>query len=321
MNDIQREAEERLDASEERARIWSIVAIVIVAIIVALWSTTTPAEPLAIIATSSVPDGATTASAPAASEKYDRPGDADYVRLCGAGVCDWGAQQVWRRFGTLQANDRVDACVTDGLPPGTVIPRPWSAPADPCKAWLPVTKAELLAGQVPRIDLGWTQELKNADGSALTDLAGFRIVYGTAANALTQTVEIRDPNARGYLLLENLAWATTYYVAVKSFTSAGIESDKSNTIQHTTLAKPTAPPPPTKPVPPVVTVKQQQAYSVSDGDDRYVLSTTPVGTVPVGTTCIRQHQPVLEYFLVPRMSVKLNTGVTTRPRRIAAKCG
>jgi hypothetical protein len=175
--------------------------------------------------------------------------------------------------------------------------------------------AEIAVTQVkgPTIAVAWTQELKNADGTPLTDLAGFRIVYGTVANALTQTVEIRDPNARSYTLA-NLAYSTTYYHAVKAFNAKGEESDKSNTAQQTTLAAPS------KPVPPALTVQQIAAYRVNGTrDDQYTL--TAIGTIPIGTACLRGFQPITDYFLVPRLAVKLNSGVTTRPKQIAAKCG
>lgn len=74
--------------------------------------------------------------------------------------------------------------------------------------------------------LSWTPPTQNTDGSALTNLAGYRILYGVSSSSLTQTVEIPNPGATSYVI-ENLAPAT-YYFAVKAYTSAGAESASSN---------------------------------------------------------------------------------------------
>lgn len=266
------------------------------------------AENLAVICTSGSA-GASPATCQAL--KYDSPKPADLVRK-GTSWRDF----VLAPFSSLQPADTLDACTTT-IARGTISPIPFTS-ADPCKSFAVLPASAFTT--VPRIALSWSQELKNADGTALTGLAGFRIVYGTAANALTQTVELRDPSARAYTLLENLAYSTTYYVALKSFDSKGAESDKSNTVTATTAAKPSEPAPPTQPVPPVLSVVQQTAYRVESGrNDQYYL--TAIGTVPVGTACLRGYQPALDYFLVPRSAVMLNAGIATRPRQIAAKCG
>lgn len=79
--------------------------------------------------------------------------------------------------------------------------------------------------------VSWTPPAKNSDGSALTDLAGYRIVYGTSASALTQTLQIANPGATSQTI-GNLA-AGTYYFAVKSYTSTGIESAPSQVVSKT----------------------------------------------------------------------------------------
>jgi hypothetical protein len=81
--------------------------------------------------------------------------------------------------------------------------------------------------KVSQVDLGvatlsWTPPTQNIDGSPLTDLAGYRIVYGTSATALNQSIQIANPTAQTYTIkgLSPLA----YYFAVKSYNSAGAES-------------------------------------------------------------------------------------------------
>ncbi|HKE94046.1 MAG TPA: putative Ig domain-containing protein, partial [Povalibacter sp.] len=74
--------------------------------------------------------------------------------------------------------------------------------------------------------LSWSAPTQNTDGSTLTNLAGYRIVYGTSATALTQTLEVSNPSVTTYVI-EGLAPAT-YYFAVRAYTSNGGESVNSN---------------------------------------------------------------------------------------------
>ena len=71
--------------------------------------------------------------------------------------------------------------------------------------------------------LSWTPPTQNTDGSALTNLAGYRIHYGTSATTLTQSIQIANPGLTTYVI-EDLS-PGTYYFAVRAFTSNGGESD------------------------------------------------------------------------------------------------
>lgn len=74
--------------------------------------------------------------------------------------------------------------------------------------------------------LKWTPPTKNTDGSALTDLAGYRIYYGTSASALTQTVEVANASISTYE--PEIFGSGTYYFAVRAVNAAGNESVNSN---------------------------------------------------------------------------------------------
>jgi hypothetical protein len=74
--------------------------------------------------------------------------------------------------------------------------------------------------------LSWTPPTSNTDGTALTNLAGYRIAYGTSSTALTQTIQVANPGLSSYTL-SNLA-PGTYYFAVRAYTSSGTESNNSN---------------------------------------------------------------------------------------------
>ena len=79
--------------------------------------------------------------------------------------------------------------------------------------------------------LTWTAPTENDDGSALTNLAGYRIQYGTSATALTQTVQVANPGLTTYVI-DNLAQGTWYF-SMKSYTSAGLESAPTNVVSKT----------------------------------------------------------------------------------------
>lgn len=72
----------------------------------------------------------------------------------------------------------------------------------------------------------WTPPTRNADGSALTDLAGYVIEYGTNASALDQSVRLTNPSLNTYLIADLLPGA--WYFSVKAFNGSGAESDVSN---------------------------------------------------------------------------------------------
>jgi hypothetical protein len=70
--------------------------------------------------------------------------------------------------------------------------------------------------------VGWNAPTQNTDGSALTNLAGFNIYYGTSATTLNQSVHLANPGLTTYAL-GNLA-PGTWYFAVNAYTTTGAES-------------------------------------------------------------------------------------------------
>jgi hypothetical protein len=74
--------------------------------------------------------------------------------------------------------------------------------------------------------LNWTPVTMRSDGAPLTDLAGYRIYYGTAPGTLNKTVVLADPKATTYVVT-HLA-PGTWYFAVAAYTQNGTESSRSN---------------------------------------------------------------------------------------------
>lgn len=76
------------------------------------------------------------------------------------------------------------------------------------------------------ITLNWSPPTQNTDGSALTDLAGFKIFYGTSASMSQNTVvDVKDPAATSKVLGPGLA-PNTYYIVIDAYNAAGVESSK-----------------------------------------------------------------------------------------------
>ena len=70
--------------------------------------------------------------------------------------------------------------------------------------------------------LSWSAPTQNTDGTALTDLAGFKVYHGTSATALNDVVELQGAAWSSYTYPQ-LA-PGTHYFAVSAYTSAGAES-------------------------------------------------------------------------------------------------
>ena len=71
--------------------------------------------------------------------------------------------------------------------------------------------------------VSWVAPTQNSNGTALTDLAGYYIYYGTDASALTASVQVANPQALSYAVT-GLATGTTWYFAVSSYSTAGQQS-------------------------------------------------------------------------------------------------
>ena len=74
--------------------------------------------------------------------------------------------------------------------------------------------------------LNWTAVTQNTNGTPLTDLSGYRVHYGTAANNMSTVVTITNPTVNTYIAT-NLS-SGTWYFGVTAYASDGTESALSN---------------------------------------------------------------------------------------------
>ncbi len=77
------------------------------------------------------------------------------------------------------------------------------------------------------VALTWTAPTQNTDGSALTDLAGYTIYYGTSSGNLNNSVSVNSAAKTSYTV-SGLAVGATYYFAISAVNSSGVASDLSS---------------------------------------------------------------------------------------------
>jgi Fibronectin type III domain len=105
---------------------------------------------------------------------------------------------------------------TGGAPPPAPAPAPAPAP-QPAPPAAPSARAATVE---------WLAPETTTDGATLTNLAGYRIYYGTDVTQMTRKIEVQSAGVLSYVI-EGLTPAT-YYFAVTAVNSSGHESRRSN---------------------------------------------------------------------------------------------
>lgn len=91
-----------------------------------------------------------------------------------------------------------------------------------------ITVADVQTGSAT---LSWQPPTSNTDDSPLTNLAGYRIYYGTSAQSLSGTAVVSGSGVSSYVI-ENLSPATWYF-AVTAYNSDNVESSRSTVVSKT----------------------------------------------------------------------------------------
>ena len=108
---------------------------------------------------------------------------------------------------------------TSNPPPTT--PPPTTPPSTPAPT--PPT--------VGNASLSWVPPTENEDGTALVDLTGYRIYYGTNSSSLDRVITINNVGTTRYVV-DNLT-SGTYYFGIRAFNRAGTESAMSGIASKT----------------------------------------------------------------------------------------
>jgi hypothetical protein len=88
------------------------------------------------------------------------------------------------------------------------------------------TSAPLPTPSTSNVTLSWMAPTENTNGSALTDLGGYKIYYGTSPKQLDQLVALSNPGLQTYVI-DGLAVGVMYYFAVTATATDGTESAQS----------------------------------------------------------------------------------------------
>jgi hypothetical protein len=197
-------------------------------------------------------------------------------------------------------------------------------------SWAAVT------GSVGKALISWTPPITNTDGSQLTDLAGYKIVYGTSATALTQSVNVPVPAATSFSV-DNLT-AGTWSFAVRALNGAGVESANSNVTTKTVTATGGYPagfssayvdvvirPAPMPPTLVTVSVTANNApfapmYRVLANGS---LGTTFVGLLPTGAACTDKYVGTYrasKFYRIDPAAARAGLWFTTDATNVAAPC-
>ena len=152
----------------------------------------------------------------------------------------------------------------------------------------------LALGAERDMEITWTAPTKNCDGTPLTDLAGYRLRWGTAQH------EIASAGATGYTV-PNLR-PGRWWVSVAAYNAQGAESQFVSGWKDVPAES-------LKTIAPTV-------YTVVKAADRFVF--LPVGSAPIGTQCDAT-QPVGKYHVIQKGGVAWSG--LTRPVVVVADCG
>jgi hypothetical protein len=79
--------------------------------------------------------------------------------------------------------------------------------------------------------LSWTAPTSNTDDSALTNLAGYQVLYGQSSSELDQLIELSNPSLSTFVV-DNLT-SGTWYFAVIAVNATGVASVLSNVTSKT----------------------------------------------------------------------------------------
>jgi hypothetical protein len=81
--------------------------------------------------------------------------------------------------------------------------------------------------------VSWAAPTERTDGSVLTNLAGFRLYWGTVPGYYPNSVTIDNPGIATYVIDQLVPG--TYYLVATAFDASGLESEFSNGASRSVL--------------------------------------------------------------------------------------
>jgi|GEM_PF-2383816 hypothetical protein len=158
-------------------------------------------------------------------------------------------------------------------------------------------------------NVSWTTPTKNVDGSTLTNLARFKVVYGTSSSSLTNSLVV-DDITRTSTTVSSLS-PGTWYFAVRAVNTANTESANSSVVSKTVAGaqasksvaitiSSTTPPPTTS----YVTISQN-VWDVRRRSDGVWVRIGVVGKIALGRPCSTSFKVGDHHYQVSRSYVTL----------------
>jgi hypothetical protein len=150
-------------------------------------------------------------------------------------------------------------------------------------------------------NVSWVAPTKNSDGSNLTDLASFKVMYGTSSTSLTRTASVTDPTRRT-TTLSSLTPATWYF-KVRAINSKGVESGDSNVASKSVTGATAA-----KTVSVTVgstggrTTTSTNVWDMTQKNGQWVRRSV-IGHIPLGKPCYAQFGFSKAHYLINRSDV------------------
>jgi hypothetical protein len=165
--------------------------------------------------------------------------------------------------------------------------------------------------------INWVAPTQNTDNSTLTNLKGFRVLYGTSASNLNLSQSVNSSTARSTTIAA--LGAGTWYFAVRAVNTSNVESDNSAVVSRTITAATAA-----KTVNVTITSStatwktiSRRVYDVVIRDGVYAVG-RQVGTAPLGTPCQTHYKVGADYYKVDASYVTKT--LTPRSNTMIARC-
>jgi hypothetical protein len=164
--------------------------------------------------------------------------------------------------------------------------------------------------------VNWTAPTTNVNGTPLTNLARFRILYGTSSSNLSQTMNVDDPTRRSAVI--NSLSSGTWYFSVRAVNTSGAESDNSNVMSKSvtgataarTVSVTVTPTTPTGRL--VTTATNVWDYTVRASDGMRIRRAV-VGQIALGRPCDSTFKVAQSHYAVNRSEVRFyETPVSSR---------
>jgi hypothetical protein len=172
--------------------------------------------------------------------------------------------------------------------------------------------------------INWTAPTRNSDGTTLTDLTSYKVLYGNSSGNLNMSKVISDRTATSTSI--GSLGQGTWYFAVRAVNSKGVESNSSSTVSKVITGASAAKtvnititgggtPPPTGSLQTIST----RVYDVTWDDAAGVrVRGREVGTIALNKPCDPNYKVGTEFYGVNKADARIT--VTPRSNRVIVRC-